>query len=206
VVTKARTKGAKRRDRRHRKNAITLPGGESVSQPATQGRRDTEAPASEVALQARVRRIGCTAQEARDVLVADDMGLAIRAVAQGDRTRRDLLGVWNSLLTAWQAYARSLPIVTSPQGATLPMLPETLEVDPTLRVDLRSQDERDIAARDRWLEALAQLMALPPDQRHSLRGHLQGYGARVWDPDTRRATPAGEAAVLGLAALHRTRS
>ncbi len=205
-MTKARTKAARRRSKRR----ITLAGGEAVPQPAAQGRRsdlEPREPADAVALAARARLTGCSVEEARDVLASDDMGRCIRWAVRDDRTRRELLDVWQGLSASWHNYAtRCLSLTTTPQAASLPMLPNPMQTDPSLRVDLRTAEERDEAARNSWFAWLDDLMALPSENRHALRGHLQGYGAPVWDADRARPTAGGRLAVKALSSLHEMRT
>jgi hypothetical protein len=205
-VTKARTKAQRRLQRGRRANLITLAGGDQISARKPQGHRadlTPQEPADLVALTVRARLTGCTVEDARDVLASEPMGRCIRALRSSAQDRRDLLGVWQSLCAAHANYAhRCLSLTTSAQSSSLPMLPDPMQTDPSLRVDLRTPDERDEAARRVWLEKLEALMALPPGQRHALRGHLQGYGADIWDTDRLRPTAAGQLAVEALAALH----
>lgn len=208
MTTKARTKAAKRRSKSKRR--ITLPGGDSVPQPVAQGRRvdlEPQEPADVVALTARARRTGCTVEDARDVLAADDMGRCIRYMRPGTEDRRALLTVWQGLCASWANYcARCLSIAPTPQAAALPMLPEPMQTDQGYRIDLRTPSERDEAARRVWIDWIGALMDLPADERHALRGHLQGYGAEVWDPDALQPTRHGAMAVKALAALHAKKS
>jgi hypothetical protein len=202
-MTKARTKAARRR----RASLITLPGGDTVaSRPTGRDRRHTnqaEPPADAVALASRAKFTGCSVEAARDVLAGEDMGRAILSMRPNAQDRRDLLGVWQGLCAAWHNFARRcLSLPTAAQGSAMPMLPEPMQTDQSLRVDLRSPDERDEAARRVWYAWLAELMKLPPDQRHALRGHLQDYGAPVWDADAKQPTRAGALAVKALASLH----
>ena len=205
-MTKARTKGQRRRQR-----AITLPGGARIPQPATQGRRvdlEPQEPADLIALAARARLTGCTVEAARDVLAGEDMGRCIIALARSPERRRDLFSVWQALNAAWHNYAtRCCSITPTPQAAALPMLPDPMQTDPSLRIDIRTADERDEAARRVWFEWIDLLMhRLTFPQRHALRGSLHGYGAEVWNPDERKPTKAGHLAVEALAALHAART
>jgi hypothetical protein len=203
-MTKARTKGSRRRKRQ-----VTLAGGNVVPQPATQGRRTDmvqEPPADRVALAARARLTGCTAEDARDILASEDMGRCIRALHDNAEPRRALLTVWQGLCAAWANYcARCLSINPSAQAANLPMLPDPMQTDQGYRIDTRTGDERDEAARRVWFDALERLMTLPADQRAALRGHLQGFAAPLWDADRLRPTRTGVLAVEALAGLHKTR-
>lgn len=200
-MTKAKSKAAKRRLKRQ----ITLAGGGVVPQPVTSGRRvdlEPQPPADLVALQARARLTGCSVEDARDILASEDMGRCIRALRADAQQRRDLLQEWQGLLTSWWNYARlCLSMTPSPQSSALPMLPEQMQTDPSLRVDLRTPDERAEAARNSWFARLGALMALPIEERHALRGHLQGYGGNLWDADNRTPTRAGCLAVKGLAMM-----
>jgi hypothetical protein len=200
------TKAATRAQRRRRGKTIRLSGGQSAQPRATQGRRtdlDPD-PVDRVALTARARRTGCTVEDARDILAGDDMGRCIRAMRPGNEDRRALLTVWQGISAAWHNYAaRCLSLPTGAQGVSIPMLPEPMQTDPSLRVDLRTADERDEAARRVWFDRLEAIMTLPPDQRHALRGHLHGYGAALWCTDTIRPTRHGALAVAALASLHR---
>jgi hypothetical protein len=201
-MTKARTKSARRKQRKLRK--ITLPGGLKIPQPTTQGRRTDlhQEPADALALATRARLTGCTVEEARDVLAGDDMGRCIRYLRRDAQDRRDLLAVWQSLCVAWHNYAaRCLSMPTAAQGATIPILSDPMQTDPSLRVDLRTGAEKDAAARDQWFARLDAIMSLPEDRRHALRGHLHGYGAPVWDADNTRPTRAGALAVKALEGL-----
>lgn len=206
-MTKARTKGQRRRQR-----AITLPGGETAPQrPTGRDRRhinQPQEPADMIALAARARLTGCTVEAARDVLAGEDMGRCIIALARSPERRRDLFGVWQALNAAWHNYAtRCCSITPTPQAAALPMLPDPMETDPSLRVDLRTSDERAEAARRVWFEWVELLQhRLTFAQRHALRGSLHGYGAEVWNSDDRKPTKAGHLAIEALASLHVART
>jgi hypothetical protein len=201
-MTKARTKAARRR----RSNLISLPGGAQRKVAQTQGRRtdiEPQEPADLVALTSRAARTGCTVEAARDVLAGEDMGRCIMALRPSMQERRDLLDVWQAMNAGWWNFAtRCLSITPSAQSSSMPMLPEPMQTDPSLRIDIRTGEERDEAARRVWYAWLERLTILPPDQRHALRGHLQDYGAPVWDADAKQPTRAGALAVKALAALH----
>jgi hypothetical protein len=202
-MTKARTKAARRR----RANIISLPGGGTVASRAIGRERhhtqQPEPPADLVALTARAKFTGCTVEEARDILASEDMGRCIRAVYRTTQTRRDLLDVWMALLAAhWNFYGRCLSMKPSAQSSALPMLPEPMQTDPSLRVDIRTGDERDEAARRVWYAWLERFSKLSKDHRQNLRGHLQGYGDQIWNADTKQPTSAGVMAVGALYALH----
>lgn len=202
-MTKARTKAARRR-------RITMPGGASVPQPATQGRRTDlrrEPPADAVALAARARLTGCTVEEARDVMASEDVGRCIRALCPTPEERRDLLGIWQGISAAWANYAaRCLSITPTPQSAALPMLPEPMQTDQSLRIDPRTADEKDAAARRVWDEWRTAFNRLPIAQAIAIASASRGDGPTLWHPGARAATRHGVTVVHALAALHTARA
>ena len=202
MSTKAKTKAQKRRNKR-----ITLPGGDAVPQrPTGRDRSHThqpEPPADLAALQARARLTGCSVEEARDILTADDIGRCIRFMRPNDRDRRNLLNTWQAISASKRNWdQRIIGAQPNPQAAAILMLPEAMQTDQSLTIDLRTAEERDEAARRSWMAWLDSLMRLPADQRHALRGHIDGYAAPLWDADALRPTRAGALAVAALSALH----
>lgn len=201
------TKAATKAERRRRKRQITLAGGETRVRPATRGPRPAEPPADAVALAVRARRTGCTVEDARDVLAADDMGRCIRAMRSGIEDRRALLTVWQGISASWANYAaRVLGKAATPQAASLPMLPEPMETDPSLRVDLRTADERDEAAIRSWDSWRDAFNALPVAESLAITGAVYNTGAVLWDADKLQPTRHGAMAVKALAMLHEKRA
>lgn len=204
-MTRAYTRGQKLARKRAR--AITLPGGDQAPQrPMGRDRWHTQQPqppAELVALKARAKRTGCTVEEARDVLAGEDLGRCIRAMCPNDRDRRNLLNTWQAISASKRNWdQRIIGAQPNPQAAALAMLPEAMQTDQSLTVDLRNAEERDESARRSWMAWLDSLMALPADQRHALRGHIDGYAAVLWDADALRPTRTGALAVAALSALH----
>lgn len=196
------------RKRRRRTRAITLPGGGASAPKIRQGRRTDTEDSGQVALQARVRRQGLTADEAglrtaRDPLRGDPLGLCIIALHPGQDAQADLWRTWQALGAAKLAWGqRIIGALPQPQAAAVAMLPEPMQTDQGHSVDLRTPDERDRSAADSWHRWLSLLMRLPADQRHALRGHLDGYGVALWHEVERRPTRAGCLAVKALGELH----
>lgn len=204
-MTKARTKGARRRARA---NLITLHGGQQVeARPTGRDRWHTqqpEPPADLVALTARSRRAGCALDEAKDALAGDDIGRCIRFIHHPVEARERLSVVWEGLVKSWHNYrTRCLGLPPGPQSSSLPMLPDQAEIDRSLTVDTRTADQKAEAARESWFAWLDALQELPKESRHALRGHLQGYGAEVWCPIRLRPTAAGVLAIAALEALRK---
>jgi hypothetical protein len=136
------------------------------------------------------------------------MGRCIMALVADTQRRRDLFSVWQAFNAAWDTYlTRCRSITPTPQAAALPMLPEAMQTDPTVRADPRTHDERDAAARDRWHEWIDLLMhRLNDPHRHAVRGALHGYGAQLWNEDALRPTNEGILAVQALGILHLART
>jgi hypothetical protein len=203
-MTKARSKTARRKAKAAR--PITLPGGETAKPMPTQGCRVAEPPADLVALRYRARLTGCTVEDARDILASDDMGRCIRHLHRDNEARRQLLNVWQAVSAAWANYVtRCLSMTPSPQAAAIPMLPEAMQTDQSLRVDLRTGDERDRAARRQWDEWCGAFNRLPMEQALIIADASRGQGPGLWDADALRPTRHGANAVAALAALHNMR-
>jgi hypothetical protein len=164
----------KRDNERRWAKRITLPGGKQVPQPTGQGRRtdlEPEAPPPIHAARAARCRI-----DSASPLHESDMGRCILALTEGQE-RADLTDTWGALSAARRNYlARVIGQTGDPQGAAIAMLPDAMETDPSLRVDLRSPSERDDAARRSWADWQARIKALPaPQLIWAIRGALDGF-------------------------------
>ncbi len=194
------SKSERRRRRVRRAKTITLPGGESVAAPTVQGQRPAKEDPMNVVTIARQRRTGIEdAKEARQPICGTDMGLCIRALAKGDE-RADLVNAWAALSAAHRNYRLLIIGQTGdPQGAAIPMLPEPMETDPSLRVDLRTHEQRVEAAKRLWLEWWGKMKALPvPNLKWAIEGALDGFlgDGTLWRD--KKPTATGSAAVQAL--------
>lgn len=198
--TTAYTKGAKKRRKKAR---ITLPGGKSAPQRVGQGRRTDIDQSPPPILKARAARCDLDMGSA---LHESDMGRCILALSEGQE-RADLAEAWADLSAARRNYLmRIIGQTGNPQGAAAPMMSETMETDPSLRVDLRSPDEKDDAAERRWLEWCGRIETLPaPQMKWALRGALDGFmgDGGLWRDTT--PTASGAAAVHALKLLTQRR-
>jgi hypothetical protein len=189
----AYTKGAKKRRKKAR---ITLPGGEIAPQrPAGRDRRHTNQPDNEPPPIHKARAARCKGS----TLHESDMGRCILALSEG-RERADLAEAWADLSAARRNYLmRIIGQTGDPPGAASPMLTDTMETDPSLRVDLRSPGEKDEAAGRRWLEWCGRIETLPvPQMKWALRGALDGFmgDGSLWRDGA--PTRSGLAAVQAL--------
>lgn len=136
---------------------------------------------------------------ARQPICGTDMGLCIRALTKSE-DRADLVNAWAALSAAHRNYRLLIIGQTGdPQGAAIPMLPEPMETDPSLRVDLRTHEQRVEAARRAWNEWWAKIKALPvPTLKWAISGALDGFmgDGALWRD--RQPTATGIAAVTAL--------
>lgn len=138
-------------------------------------------------------------KDARQPLAGTDMGLCIDRLAAAVE-RADLADAWAGLSAAHRTY-RQLIIGTTgdPQAAAIPMLPEPMQTDQSLRVDLRSEERRIADARRAWAEWQDLITALPvPSLRWAIRGALDGFlgDGTLWRDQA--PTTAGKTAVQAL--------
>jgi hypothetical protein len=171
------TSKAQRRGRKRKAAPVNLPGEtpqESNRYPS--GKAKPEDP-RKTALHARCRRAGISdPKEAARALLGTEMGLCINASATGQELA-DLTEAWQAISASFRNY-RLLVIgqTGDPQGAAIGMIPDKVETDPSLRVDLRTHDERVEAAKRSKAQWDARIAALPvPTMKWALRGALEGF-------------------------------
>jgi hypothetical protein len=166
--------------RRRKREKISLPGGQEVAAPLGQGRRTDLKPKEDpmrTVIHARIRRTGIMdPKEAQQPICGDDMGLCIRALATGDE-RAHLVNTWAAISACHRNYRLLIIGATgNPQGAAIPMIPEPMETDPSLRVDLRTHDQRVDAAKRAWEAWNGKIRSLPtPPLQWALSGTLAGF-------------------------------
>jgi hypothetical protein len=171
------TSKAQRRGRKRKPAPVNLPGETpQASNRYPSGKNKPEDP-RKTALQARCRRAGISdPKEAARALLGTEMGLCVNALSQGQELA-DLTEAWQAISASFRNY-RLLVIgkTGDPQGAAIGMIPEKVETDPSLRVDLRTHDERVEAAKRSKAQWDARINALPvPNMRWALRGALEGF-------------------------------
>lgn len=192
------SKGAKKRARKLR--AISLPGGESAAPRKGQGHRTDlqDGPPPIHAARARLCSL-----DAGNVLHESDMGRCILALYQGQE-RADLSDAWAAISAARRNYRlRYIGQSGDPQGASIGMIPDQMQTDPSLRIDLRTPDERDTAAKRAWADWQARIASLPtPHHIWALRGALDGFmgEGRLWDGSPTRYGVSAVAALKLLTA------
>lgn len=195
-----------RAERRRQKKAAKARFAELAPIPrrADQGRQrmaqiEAEKDAANVALAARVKRGAKDADAARDPLHGSDMGRCILAITTGDDLQK-LRQAWASICAAHHEYcARILSRSPHPQGAAIAVMPEPMEADPSLRVDLRTPDDKDKAAKRTWDMWSKRIATLPtPMHRWAISNAIVGpiSDSGLWIDG--QPTAQGRVAVMAL--------
>ncbi len=192
---------ASRRARKRAARRISLAGGAQIDQRPTQGRRNDLAGPPPI-MAARARR--CPIDSA-SVLHESDMGRCILALSDGQE-RADLSNAWAALSAARRNFRmRIIGQAGEPQCAAAPMIHEELATDPSLRIDLRTSDEKDKSAARAWEQWQAAIMALPvPQMIWAIRGALDGFMGEcgLWKDGA--PTAQGKLSVAALTILKST--
>ena len=149
---RARTAAQKRRDKRKARAAtITLPLGETAPQRPAQGQRQRKEPADMVAIQARIRQTGLTADQARHEMAGCAVGrkLMLDHIADKD----DLWQAVKHMRKVVVAYDRSIGAPNRHAQCLRIMLPtERMEADASSPApDLREPEARDRQAQATWM-------------------------------------------------------
>jgi hypothetical protein len=117
-----------------------------------------------------------------------------------------LKDAWEALSASRRAYmTRYLGATGEPQCATAPVMPEPMQTDPTLRVDLRTAEERDRGAKQAWLIWEARIARLPAPQMKwavaaALGDSINPEAARLWGQNG-LPTSNGQAFIMALRVL-----
>lgn len=197
------TSKAQRRSRK-RSRTISLPGGDTAPSRATgRDRTHTNQPQEDariVSLTARAKRAGLKdAATANIPSLSTDMGLCIHKMHHGDSLAQ-IIDAWGAISASRRNYLMHyIGQSGEPKGATIAMVPDKVETDPSLRVDIRSTDEKACQAKASWDAWDAKINALPlPQMKWAIRGALYGFmgEASLWRNEA--PTPLGIVAVDAL--------
>lgn len=136
---------------------------------------------------------------AEDPVLDSDMGRCIRRLTKPEDMPQ-MRNTWAALSASHRNY-RLLFIgqTGNPQGAAIAMVPDPMQTDQSLRVDLRTHDEKVAAAKASWAAWQAKIADLPtPLHKWALRGALNGFlgEATLWH--NQAPTDKGRAAVDAL--------
>ena len=120
-------------------------------------------------------------------------------MATGDE-RAALVNAWAAISAAHRNYRLLIIGQTgTPQGAAIAMIPEPMETDPSLRVDLRTHGQRVEAAKRAWETWEGKLATLhAPNLKWALQGALAGFlgDGALWRDQA--PTTTGRVAVQAL--------
>ena len=157
-------------------------------------------------LEARARHTGRSIEEVRDPLYGYEVGMCIAAMIPVQSERIKLESTYTHIAASkrnWQQ--RYAGTSSDPQSAAIAMIPDQMQTDDNATVDIRDPEEKDADAKRSWYSWLDDLLKLPPDQRHALRGHIDKYALPLWNEDELRPTHTGALAVKALQSLHSMR-
>lgn len=190
---------ARHRKSKVRRRAISLAGGETAPQRARQGRRTDLEPREDPQRTVMLARKRRGSPDPRDELSESEMGLCILALTSGSE-REYLREAWAGLSASWRNYClRYLGVSGTAQAAAITMIPDQVQSDPSLRVDLRTGEQRDEAAKRAWADWHTRITALPtPMHKWAIRGALVGFlgDGSIWRDGA--PTAAGRTAVAAL--------
>ena len=202
-----------RNAKRQRKRRITLPGGVQIDQKPSGRERDNVGQpkptedARKPAIQARLRIAGKDdTPDARKAAVAPsyghDVGLCINATITGDAATK----AWDTFSHISASYRNYMAYFIgqtgNPKCAAITMIPEPMETDPSLRVDLRSHDEKVSAAKASWAAWERRMNALPaPQMKWALGGALRGFMGEGTLWRDAKPTHTGKTVVAALQAI-----
>ncbi len=204
-MTKTYTKGAKLRA----KKALTGFDLAEVPkrQPNGQHRQRADKPQDpqKTALGARCRLFGIANTPAnRKFLSGQHSGSHLGYVMQANCDPQDippLWDTWHGFCSALRTYRiRYIGMSATAKGAALQMMPEPMETDPSLTVDLRDSDERDRDAVNAYMRWKGDLWCLSVRERSLLSDAESETGKDLWKDG--QATRAGLDTLAALRALH----
>lgn len=199
--------------KRQRKRRISLAGGIQIDQKPTGRERDNVGQhkptedARKATLEARLRIAGIRAtpdsiKAAVDPSYGHDVGLCIRSVLKGD----DATKAWDTFSHISASHRNYMTYFIgqtgNPKCAAIAMIPEPMETDPSLRVDLRTHDEKVSAAKASWAAWEKRMNALPfPQMKWALGGALRGFMGEGTLWRDAKPTHTGKTVVAALQAM-----
>lgn len=209
-------------DRRRRKAAFELPGVAPVKKPKKRGSaRMAEIRSEEVsvALKARARTLGLrlASEVTRDgrphegnirenqkrlakmgaQMLGERAGQALHIGCKPEEAT-DLYEVWVDMTAAEDRYHKSLGVSIHAKSAKIEMMPERTETRDDDRPDLRSEEERDMAAQAAWRRWDGHLNAIGLGHRSAIDTARQDFAPLLVDATL---SPAGERFIAAMRAL-----
>lgn len=170
-MTKAKTKGEKRRFRK-----LAMPELADVPRKKKRGRArmdelKAEPDAQMVVLTARARQSGVTPKDITDMrnpAYGEAAGRAIFATHKPEAAQR-IWDVYRAFTASEATYARYyLGLRLHAATAKLEMMPDRLETRPDDKPDLRTEEERSRDASNAWMRWQGLIMHLPDFHQHAI--------------------------------------
>lgn len=197
--------------RRRKKLKASIPSLKPVDRRKARGgnrTKEIEMENASVALEARARQMGVSLSKAgdmRDQLFGCPAGQAIAIVCgykrkSGLEEAKRLYDHYQSMTAAEMRYHKSLGQSIFPKVAKIEMEPEKIEARAEDSVDLRTEEERDKAAANRWMHWRGNLGMLQPHMQTAIHDISKG---RVSPLDGGDVTPAGFRFVDAMREMHR---
>lgn len=187
-----------RRKRTHNQIAgLPVLGASKVAPKRGRPRADDQEDAARTALEARARQMGVSKTKAgdmRDQFLGDPAGMAIALVCgyqkrgEIDETKR-LWAHYVGLTGAEARYHKSYGTSIYPKTAKIETEPQKMEVRPDDVIDLRTEEEKDIAADKNWMRWKGNIGMLESWMQTAIYDISRG---RAMPVDAGRVTPSGE--------------
>ena len=201
------TKGAKLRAKKERQG-IGMPSLAPAPRKEPNGRKQRETKdadgaerdASATVLKARARHMGQPSRKAKDMRdprMSEQAGQAIAILCNGELGDR-LWQHYKDMTSVEDRYHRSNGTSIHPKTAKIEMTPERFEARPDDAVDMRTEEERDEAAKKAWDVWSKRLDALSIGGKAAIATAKHGFSDLVQDG---KATPAGERFVRAMVDL-----
>lgn len=126
-------------------------------------------------------------------ILGHEIGYVLQACCKPEVAVR-LWDTWQAYCAAEEAYRkRILGMSAHPKGASIQAMPEPLQTDQSMRVDMRTDEERDRQAVSVWMKWQGYLGCIPTDWASAMRQAERGNGRKLWRD--------GEVTAAGLTAL-----
>lgn len=184
-MTKARTQAEKRRAKKS-----SLPGLAPTPKRGKDGcfldrtRQQPEEPPARLNLDRRAREMGETpdAGKSGDKVRAkySHTGYGSEATAAlviegGTGSENELLALYGDFCARYVAWCRSLGINPYAKTSKTEMMPQPFEVDPHARIDMRTEDERDMSAWQKYRPYDVALKAIGPAHEQAIWRAFHGW-------------------------------
>ena len=138
--------------------------------------------------------------DALNPILGHEIGYVIHSECGDDQAKR-LWDTWQAYCMAERTYRmRILGTTGEPKGASIQMQSEPMQSDQSMRVDVRTDDEKDRQAVTGYMRWQGHLGSMASLYTSALRQAERGNGKPLWQDGA--ATSAGVIALAALQGLH----